>query len=127
MNDEQLVQQFQLVEDRFNDALATNNVDQIERHLSNDWVLIEPQFGIVERDRFLSVVKKGDLVHVSMKKRVWRVKCYNDIAIVTSRGMNTGLYKNEPFHSEIWVTNIYKQVNENWLCIMSTEAPVSCV
>ena len=41
------------------------------------------------------------------------------------RGKNNGLYKNVPFNSEQWIKNIYKRQNENWICIMTNEAPVA--
>src|SRR4051812_35717547 len=115
MTEEQLIQQFQLIEDTLNEAWETNDVGRVAQYLSADWVLIEPQYGIVEKDRFLSLIKQGSLSHLSMKKKVWRVKCYNDIAVVTARGMNTGVHKSEPFNSEQWVTNIYRNINENWI------------
>ena len=127
MTDDQLIEQFQLVDNEFNQALITNNVEEISKYISADWILLEAQFGIITKDRFLHVIERGDLIHTAMNKKVLRVKAYNGIAIVTARGINNGFYKNEPFNSEQWVTNVYKNENENWVCIMSHETPVSCI
>ncbi len=126
MTDEELIKKFQIVEDNFNQALISNNVAKISNYISSDWVLLESQFGIITKDRFLQDIEKGDLSHTAMNKQVLRVKTYNDIAIVTARGMNIGFFNAEQFNAEHWVTNVYKKENENWMCIMSHETPVSC-
>jgi len=120
MTDDQLIKQFQVVEDNFNQALTTNNVDKISKYVSEEWILLVPQFGIITKDRFLHVIEQGDLSHTAMNKQVLRVKLYNDIAIVTARGMNIGFLKDEPFNAEHWATNAYKKENENWICIYDT-------
>lgn len=126
MTDEQLAEQFQLIEDSFNQALTTNNAVEISKYISDDWVLLTGQFGITGKERFLQVIEDGSLSHTAMKKKVLRVKLYNQIAIVTARGMNTGFYNDERYNSEHWVTDVYKKENKNWICIMSHETPVSC-
>lgn len=126
MTDDELIKQFQLVEDNFNQALISNDAEEISKYISTDWILLEPQFGIITKDRFLYVIEQGDLSHTAMKKQVLRVKLYDDVAVVITRGMNIGFYKNNAFNSEQWVTNIYKKENENWICSMTQEAPVTC-
>jgi ketosteroid isomerase-like protein len=126
MFNEQLLHEFQVLEDAFNKALTTNNIAEISKHLSNDWVILEPQYGLVNKERFLNAIQTGDLSHTSMQKNVVQVKLHDDIALVTTRGMNVGFYKNVPFDSEQWVTNIYKNANGIWKCVMTHESPVSC-
>ena len=126
MTDDQLIAEFQTVEDNFNQVLASNNIFEISKYISGDWVLLEPQYGIISKDRFLRVIELGELSHTEMRKKVLRVMLYNNIAIVITRGMNIGFLRDEPFNSEQWVTNIYKKENENWICIMTKEAPVAC-
>lgn len=126
MTDEESIKYFQSMDDIFNQALVTNNIKEISKLLSDDWVLLEPQFGIIKKDRFLNAIEAGELSHTSMQKEVLWVKLHGDIALVTSRGMNIGYYKDIHFNSAHWVTNIYKNESENWTCIMTQEAPVSC-
>ena len=96
------------------------------KHISDDWILLEPQFGITSKEHFLNAIELGDLFHTTMKKKILRVQLYNDVAIVTARGMNIGYFKTNRFNSEQWVTNIYKKENDIWICIMTQEAPVIC-
>lgn len=126
MTDDKLIEQFQLIDDNFNQVLISNSADEISKYISEDWVLLEPRYGIIDKARFLNAIQLGNLSHTEMKKKVLRVNLYNDIAIVTTRGMNIGLLRGEPFNSEQWITNIYKKENGNWICIMTQEAPVTC-
>ena len=121
-----LLEKFQAIEDSFNEAWTSNNIGLISKYISDDWVLLEPQFGIVSKERFLNIIQKKELSHSSMKKKVVQVKLFGDIAIVTARGFNKGFLRGETFDAEQWVTNIYKRENERWICIMTQEAPVSC-
>lgn len=122
----ELHKQFQGIDDDLNHALVTNNADEISKHLSNDWTLVQAQYGIITKEKFLQAVRQGDLHHSDMKKEVLDVKLYNDVAVVTSRGINSGLYKDKVFHTGHWNTNVYRKENENWLCVLSHETPVSC-
>lgn len=126
MTDDQLITHFQKVEDNFNRALASNDISDISKYLSDDWVLLEPGHGLISKEQFLGAIELGELSHTTMIKKVLRAKLYNEVAIVTTRGMNIGFLKDQPFNSEQWVTNIYKKENEHWVCIMTKEAPVSC-
>ncbi len=40
--------------------------------------------------------------------------------------MNIEFLRDEPFNSEQWITNVYKNENEIWICVMTQEAPVTC-
>lgn len=121
-----ILEQFQLLEDAFNDALARNDVNDIRIYLSDEWFILETSFGIVSKNSFLKAIESGQLSHSSMKKEVVQVKSYDTIAIVISKGRNVGVYNGTPFNTEVWVTNIYKQDGLNWVCIMTQESPVSC-
>lgn len=58
--------------------------------------MVDTQFGIVTKERFLLVIQQGSLSHSAMNKEVLRVKLYNDMAIVTARGINKGRFKDDP-------------------------------
>jgi Domain of unknown function (DUF4440) len=126
MTEQPLIEEFQLIDDNFNQVLTSNNVDEISKLLSDDWILLEPQFGLITKERFLKAIDLGELSHKNMIKKVLRVKLHNDIAIVTTRGMNIGQYNGRPFNSEQWVTSIYKREKGNWICTMIQEMPVAC-
>ncbi|WP_206684002.1 nuclear transport factor 2 family protein [Pontibacter beigongshangensis] len=95
MTEEKLIEQFQQIEDTFNEAVVSNSVDKIRQCITSDWVLVDSQGGIIPQERFFSVLEQGLLAHTTMTKEVLRVKVYGDIALVTGRGQNTGTWQGQ--------------------------------
>jgi ketosteroid isomerase-like protein len=124
MTDVQLITEFQAVEDVFNAAVISNKVDEISKCISSDWVLVDAQGGIIQRQGFFYAVEQGLLLHTTMSKEILRVKIYNDIALVTGRGKNTGFFKGEPIKADEWITDIYKKENDKWVCVLTHLTPV---
>lgn len=127
MKPSQLVLNFQLIEDKLNDAYVNKDCEKIEELLSNGWSIVEPSIGIVGKTDFIKSIKEGKLVHSKMRKDVLQVKNFENIVIVISKGKNIGEYLNEPFDTELWVTNIFRIENSRWVCISTQEAPVHCL
>jgi ketosteroid isomerase-like protein len=125
MTEEYLVNQFQAVEDAFNKAVISNDVNEIKKCISDDWVLIDAQGGIITKEKFFYVVEQGMLKHTSMSKEILRVKVYENMAIVTGRGKNTGFFNGLPIKADEWVTDVYKQENEKWVCVLTHLTPVA--
>jgi hypothetical protein len=119
-----LEETFQQVDDQLNTAYETNDPDLILQFLSDDWMLLEPRFGIITRERFLRAVRDGRLLHSAMRKEVMHVRVYDHIAIVVTRGRNRGQLEGNPFDAEQWVINTYRRSGEQWLCVFTQEAPV---
>lgn len=69
MTDEQLTTEFQEVEDAFNEAVISNKVDEISKCISNDWVLIEAQGGIIQDKVFSTLLNKD----------YYRIQPYNNV------------------------------------------------
>lgn len=124
MTDEQLIAVFQRIEDNFNEAIISNEVDKIKMCVTADWVLVDSQGGIIPQDRFFEVVEQGLLAHDSMTKQILRVKVYGDIALVTGRGQNTGTWQGHPMEADEWITDVYKKENDMWLCAFTHLTPV---
>ena len=124
MKDEELIQQFQKIEDAFNNAVITNSVAEIKKCITNDWVLVDSQGGIIPQEKIFSVLEQGLLSHSTMSKEVLRVKVYGDVALVTCRGQNTGTWQGQPIEADEWITDVYKKANEKWLCVLTHLSPV---
>ena len=124
MTAEQLINEFQQIEDKFNKAVISNRVDEIKRCVTEDWVLVDSQGGIIPQDNFFYVLEQGMLSHSTMTKQILRVKVYGDIALVTGRGQNTGIWQGQPLEADEWITDVYKKVNDNWLCVLTHLTPV---
>ncbi|MHB8929247.1 MAG: nuclear transport factor 2 family protein [Melioribacteraceae bacterium] len=124
MTQEQLKKQFQEIEDNFNKAVITNDINEIKKCITSDWALVDSQCGIIPQERFFSVPEQGLLSHSTMTKEILRVKIYGDIALVTGRGQNTGTWQGQPMEADEWITDVYKKENEKWLCVLTHLTPV---
>ena len=119
-----LIKEFQHIEDNFNRAVVTNDIAEIKNCITSDWVLVDSQGGIIPQERFFEVLKQGVLSHSTMTKKVLRVKVYDNIALVTGRGQNTGSWQGKPMEADEWITDVYKKENDKWLCVLTHLTPV---
>lgn len=124
MTNAQLINHFQIIENNFNEAVISNRIDEIKKCITEDWILVDSQGGIIAQERFFNVLEQGLLAHFTMTKEILRVKVYGEIALVTGRGQNTGTWQGQSFETDEWVTDVYKKVNENWRCILTHLTPI---
>jgi ketosteroid isomerase-like protein len=124
MSDDKLKEYFQEIEDLFNQAVVTNDPGEIKKCITADWVLIDSQGGIIPQESFFNVLEKGLLSHSTMTKQILRVKVYGDIALVTGRGQNTGMWQGQPLQADEWITDVYRKENDQWLCVLTHLTPV---
>lgn len=125
MTDEALFKELKEVEETFNRAIVSNDVAAISSCISEDWILVTPEAGPIPRERFLHVVEQGILSHDSMTKDISRVRVHGDVAIVTGRGRNTGMYQGAPFSADEWVTDVYVKTGNRWICTLTHLTPVA--
>jgi ketosteroid isomerase-like protein len=124
MTDIQWKEYFHNIEENFNQAVLTNNVSEIKKCVTEDWVLVDSQGGIIPQEGFFQVLEQGLLSHATMTKEILRVKVYGDIALVTGRGKNTGTWQGQPLQADEWITDVYKKENDTWLCVLTHLTPV---
>lgn len=117
--------ELEAVEEAFNRAVISNDVSRISACISDDWVLVTPEAGPVSRERFLQAVGQGTLAHDSMTKDISRVRVYGDVAVVTGRGRNTGMFKGQPISADEWVTDIYVKTGDRWVCVLTHLTPAA--
>lgn len=115
---------FHQIEENFNRAVVSNQVNEIRKCITKDWVLVDSKGGIIPQERFFQVVEQGLLSHSTMTKEILRVKVYGDIALVTGRGKNTATWQGHKIEADEWVTDIYKKENDKWLCVLTHLTPV---
>jgi|GEM_PF-2438153 len=56
------------LEERFNLAMISNDIDKIAKCITDDWILITPEAGPVSRSRIMEVIQTGRLTHSTMTK-----------------------------------------------------------
>lgn len=74
MTELELKNKFQQIENNFNKAVISNNVEEIKDCITEDWVLIDSQGGIISQERFFSVLEQNLLSHSTMTKRNFKSK-----------------------------------------------------
>lgn len=117
------IEEFTEIENAFNDAMVSNDVDRIAGCISDDWVLVTPEVGPVSREGMLAAIASGTLSHDTMVKKLVRAKVYGDIAVVTGRGQNTGMFRGAPIAADEWITDIYCRIDGRWRCVLTHLTP----
>jgi hypothetical protein len=51
---------------QWDEAIANNNVEEISKFMSADWVIVGTEGGITSKSDFLDTIISGDLVHTKM-------------------------------------------------------------
>ncbi len=51
------------LENDFAQAVTNNDADAVDGFLSDDWIIVDPDGGIIDKARFLGVIKSGALSH----------------------------------------------------------------
>src|SRR5437660_6328826 len=72
------------VEREFGEAMIRNDADAVGRFLSDDWIIIDPDGGVIDKSRFLAVIKYGALKHEAMDSEDIRVSTYPNPSTVTA-------------------------------------------
>ena len=104
-------------------AIVANDPEAIARYMSDDWVLVTPEAGVIDRAQFLDAIATGQLTHATMHSDPVRVKTYDDVAVVTVRGSNNGAYLGEPFSADEWITDVLRNQDGRWRCVLTQLTP----
>jgi ketosteroid isomerase-like protein len=112
------------LEERFNKAMISNDVDTISRITTHDWILVTPEVGPVPRSQILAAIGSGRLAHSSMSKKGTHAAVVGDMAWVTGRGQNTGTFLGAPIQADEYITDIYRREGSEWLCMLTHLTPV---
>ena len=124
MNDES-VQQLLRFERDFQDAIVANNAEAIERFVTDDWIIVNADGTIVEKDRFLEVVESGTLTHDTMKLDEPRVRIYGETAIVTGCATSAGKFMGAEFKTLERATDVFVRINGHWRCALTQLSPIA--
>lgn len=111
------------LEDAFNQAMISNDVERISRCVTDDWILVTPEAGPVPRSRIIDVIGSGLLSHATMTKVATHACVIGDIAWVTGRGRNTGAFNGQPMAADEYITDIYRKVDGAWRCMLTHLTP----
>jgi ketosteroid isomerase-like protein len=107
------------IEQDFQQAILENNAEAIERFVSDDWIIVNSDGKIVDKDRFLAVVKSGALTHHTMQLDEPRVRVHGDTGVVTGRARSAGKFIGAEFTTLELATDVFVKMAGQWRCILT--------
>jgi ketosteroid isomerase-like protein len=107
------------LEQDFARAMVRNDAEEIGRYLAADWIIIDPDGNIVERERFLDGVRSGALTHQMMESDDVRVREYGDTAVVTALTTTKAKFMGQEFSTRERATDVLVKREERWTCVLS--------
>jgi ketosteroid isomerase-like protein len=107
------------IEKAFADAIVRNDVDAIGRLVTDDWIIIDPNGEIVDRARFLKVIKSGALTHDTMESEDFRVRIYGESAVVTAITSAKGKFAGQEFSTRERATDFFVRRDGRWQCVLT--------
>ena len=107
------------LEKEFSQAIVKNDAEAVGRFLADDWIIIDPDGGIIDRARFLGVIKSGALTHEMMESDDARVRIYGNAAVVTALTATKGKFNGQVFNTQERATDVFMKQNGRWQCVLS--------
>jgi ketosteroid isomerase-like protein len=107
------------LEKEFSEAVVKNDATAVGQFLADDWIIIDPDGGIIDKAAFLGVIKSGTLTHEMMESEDPRVRVYGNTAIITALTKTKGKFGGQAFTAEERATDVFVKHNGRWLCAFS--------
>jgi ketosteroid isomerase-like protein len=107
------------IENEFAEAILRNDLEGIGRLVADDWIIIEPDGGIVDRARFFEAIKSGALTHEMMESEDLRIRVYGDSAVVTAVTRTKGKFMRQEFSTQERATDVFVKRDERWQCVLT--------
>jgi ketosteroid isomerase-like protein len=100
-------------------AVLKNDVPGIEKIVADDWVIIDAEGNLIDRDRALRAIRSGTLTHQEMKAQDERVRVYGDTAVYTALVSIKGKYAGAEFASKERATDVFVRREGRWQCVLT--------
>ena len=107
------------LEAEFAEAIIKNDPGAIERLVADDWIIINGDGEIIDKERFLGVIKSGALTHETMESDDMRVRVYGDCGVVSALTRTKGKFMGQEFTTEERSTDVFVRSNGRWRCVLT--------
>ncbi len=111
------------MEKEFTDAIVKNDPEVIGRFVTEDWIIINADGGIIDKERFLEVIKSGTLTHEMMQSDDIRVRVYGDSAVVSALTRSKGKFMEQEFTTHERSTDVFVRHDGQWRCVLTQLTP----
>ena len=113
------------LETAFSQAIVSNDAKYVEPFLAADWVIIDPNGGVIDKTRSLGAIVSGTLTHESMESEDFRVRVYGDTAVVTVLTKTKGKFMGQAFSTQERATDVFIKQDGQWRCVISHLTPIT--
>jgi len=107
------------LEKEFQQAIVENNAEAIERFIADDWIIVDADGKIIEKDEFLAVIRSGALTHDTMRLDDPRVRIYGETGVVTGHAISAGKYMGAEFTTLERSTDVFVRIDGQWRCVLT--------
>jgi ketosteroid isomerase-like protein len=107
------------IEKEFGQAVIKNDVNAVGAFLADDWIIIDPDGGVIDKPRFLDVVKSGALTHEQMDSDELRIRIYGDTATATALTRTKGKFMGQDFATQERATDVLVKKDGRWQIVLS--------
>jgi ketosteroid isomerase-like protein len=107
------------LEKDFAQAVVSNDAEAIGKFLSDDWVIIDPDGNVIDKARFLGVIKSGQLTHEMMESEEAKVRSYGDSAVVMAIMKSKGKFAGQEFATRERASDVFVKRDGHWQCVFS--------
>ena len=107
------------IEKDFARAIVASDAEAIGRFLADEWIIVDPDGGVIDKIRFLDVIKSGALAHELMESDNARVRIYGSTAIITALTTTKGKFGGQPFTTHERATDVFVKQQGRWQCVLS--------
>jgi ketosteroid isomerase-like protein len=119
MKSNEMEEELLKVEKEFEQAIVSNDLEGIGRIVADDWIIIDPNGDIIDRTRFFEVIKSGALTHEMMESGNFRVRVYEDSAVVTGLTRSKGKFMGQEFTTQERATDVFVKRDGRWQCVLT--------
>jgi hypothetical protein len=110
----------------FFEALVAGSLQDLDRVLADDFLLIDVMRGSeITRDALMAVVGSRQLVFESIKPAEPRVRLYQATAVVTGRTEMSGRFGEAPWTIRSRYTHVYVEQEGRWRLVSAQGTPIA--
>lgn len=107
------------LEKQFAAAIVKNDPEAIGQFVINEWIIINADGRIIDKERFLGVIRSGALTHEMMESDDIRVRVYGDNAVVSAITRTKGKFMGQEFSNEERATDVFVRLEGQWRCVLT--------
>jgi ketosteroid isomerase-like protein len=107
------------MEKDFGQAVIKNDADAVGQFLTDDWIIIDPDGGVIDKARFLDVIRSSALTHEQMDSDDVRIRIYGDAATATALTRTNGKFMGQDFSTQARATDVLVKKDGRWQVVFS--------